>query len=288
MDSNTSSPNANVVLAMRVCGVLMILFSIVEFGIGGAAYRIFVDFKAGAWWAAILPFIAGVFAVVSQPKGIIIAGIVVSSLGVVTTLVGAITDSLSHDFALSQTACCSYSSTSSCYSDSSSTAVSLLDVAECIAGSANALDYLDGNFCECVDVNNFCWLFEGEKSLGDCAIIFTTWPSLLSASTGVCAWLLIISFTYAILGCMSACSCCPTSNVPATTTTTPLTEGTVNSSAPIDVNKSAVTAVPIVYAPSAPSTPGFGVSTTAPPHAGAPLQGTVVMIDDKEVGGGNA
>jgi hypothetical protein len=97
-------------VAIRVFGGLLVLFSIVELGVGGTAYTFLTNVKLGGWWGAILTLVAGVLGLVYKPKSVIISAIVISIFGIIIALVAASVDVIAAEI-LRQQACISSTGT---------------------------------------------------------------------------------------------------------------------------------------------------------------------------------
>jgi len=184
------------ILAMRIFGAIIALFSIVQFGIGGAAYGYFTNVKLGAWWGSILTFVAGILGAYSRPKGTIIAGIVVGSIAFIIAAIGSSVDGVAALVFASENVCISSSGTISGDSTYSSQ-VSLCQLVQ------------PGFDCNCASAtSSYSWTCFAYSGHSNCADIMTAYPSLLKASSGMLAFLTVTTFVYTILSCASACRCC--------------------------------------------------------------------------------
>jgi hypothetical protein len=184
------------ILAMRIFGAIIALFSIVQFGIGGAAYSYFTNVKLGAWWGSILTFVAGLLGAYSKPKGTIIAGIVVGSIAFIIAAIGSSVDGVAALVFASENVCISSSGTISGDSTYSSQ-VALCQLVE------------PGFDCVCASaLSSYSWTCFEYNGHPNCADIITAYPSLLKASSGMLAFLTVTTFVYTILSCVSACRCC--------------------------------------------------------------------------------
>ena len=96
-------------ISIRVLGALIILFSVIEIGVGGAAYSFLTNVKVGAWWGSLLPIAAGVLALIYKPRGILIAAIVVSVIGAVVAVIASAVDGASAFIISLEQACVSSS-----------------------------------------------------------------------------------------------------------------------------------------------------------------------------------
>ena len=98
-------------VAIRVFGGLLVLFSIVELGVGGTAYTFLTNVKLGGWWGAILTLVAGVLGLVYKPKSVIISAIVISIFGIIIAVVAASVDGIAAAVILTEQACISSTGT---------------------------------------------------------------------------------------------------------------------------------------------------------------------------------
>lgn len=202
--SQNDKPDKFVItIATRVIGAVLIVLSVVEFGVGGTAFGYFTNYSTGGWWGAIASFIAGILAVISKPRGVTIAGAVISSIGILAAIAASYLDAIDFLF---------FSSLQTCVSSSSGTFYGVLtpqteyQVATCLSPSSTNFD------CLCtgsVATVYSCYAYNGHSNCGD---ILTTYPQLLSTSSGLTAALSALCFIYAILACVSACGCCVDKN----------------------------------------------------------------------------
>eukprot|EP01032_Pedospumella_encystans_P026482 gene26482-29924_t len=78
-------------MSMRVIGGIVLLASIIQIGVAGGAYNM-TSWNVGSWWAGLLCFITGIFAVISNNKGVVAAGCVFSVISILLCIAGVIFD----------------------------------------------------------------------------------------------------------------------------------------------------------------------------------------------------
>jgi hypothetical protein len=81
-------------IALKIVACIVILLSIIEFGVGGAASSRMVGVVIpAAWWGGLISIIAGILALVAYNRGFIIAASVISSIAILIAIIAAIYDS---------------------------------------------------------------------------------------------------------------------------------------------------------------------------------------------------
>ena len=93
-------------VAIRLVAACCIVFGVIEFGVGSAFFDFFKSgsvvpsftigfynsYGFGAWWAAIITVIAGIFGLVARWRWTILTSCVMGALAVVPALIGATMD----------------------------------------------------------------------------------------------------------------------------------------------------------------------------------------------------
>jgi hypothetical protein len=77
-------------MLLRVAGVLCVIFSSIELGLGGSLYTYFSNIRAGAWWSVVLVLLSGLLSLKVPSRQRVSFICMVSSVGVVIAIIGAI------------------------------------------------------------------------------------------------------------------------------------------------------------------------------------------------------
>jgi hypothetical protein len=80
-------------IALKIVACIVILLSIIEFGVGGAVSSTVVGVViSGAWWGGLISIIAGILALVAYNRAFIIAASVISPIAIIIAAIGAFYD----------------------------------------------------------------------------------------------------------------------------------------------------------------------------------------------------
>ena len=196
------------IMFLRIFGALALLFSIIEFILGGAAWNFLNNSKVGSWWAGIIAIIAGYLGVAYTTRRRVIATCVISFLAVIVAAVGAAYDGMNFMTINLLTAASSMDPSFGAITNyGSSTDWDRAD--KCLV-QANPIVY---NSCYCVGSreDNICSRYSlttySTSVYMNCGNIFTTYNSLLIASTAFCV--LILISTLALFIVTTIVLCCP-------------------------------------------------------------------------------
>lgn len=99
------SPDVPHVMLLRVAGILCVIFSTIELGLGGSLYTYFSNIRAGAWWSVVLVILSGLLSLKVPSRQRVSFICMVSSVGVVIAVIGAISDGSGSAIIRSLTAC---------------------------------------------------------------------------------------------------------------------------------------------------------------------------------------
>eukprot|EP00388_Colpodella_angusta_P047900 GDKK01074369.1.p1 GENE.GDKK01074369.1~~GDKK01074369.1.p1 ORF type:complete len:240 (-),score=46.57 GDKK01074369.1:218-901(-) len=177
---------------MRVVGGLLVLASIIQIGVAGAAYAM-TSWHVGSWWAGVLCCITGIFALISANKGIVTTGCVFSIIAILLCIAGVIFDGIIYG---------ATNALDTCYDRENFTVYGDAQY----GGQAINCALQNSQTCLCVQGSNddTCFLFNLD-SADNCGQILTKLPSLLLASLLFVFLLLVLVFTYSIFTCMGVC-----------------------------------------------------------------------------------
>ena len=195
------------IMMMRIFGVLAVIFSVAEFGLGGAASGFLVNPEAyvGSWWVGLLSIAIGICGIITKNRGGVITIIVLGSIAMLIAVAGAILDSYRLSYFSSLITCVKVEGWSSDYDISGATddtSSSAIDV----ACSRSFSDYtLPKDRCLCTSSSNAgCQSFQ-PNSKYTCDDIMLTLPSVLKSSIAICSVIAFCSIVLAAVGCSIVC-----------------------------------------------------------------------------------
>ena len=206
------------IMMMRIFSVLAVIFSVVEFGLGGAATGFLIDPEAsiGVWWVGLCPIAIGICGMITKNRGGVIAIIILGSFAMLIAVAGAILDS----YRLSE-----LSSLKTCVKVDKKYAYSISGATDDTSVSAvNAAclyrfnDYtVPKDRCLCTSSENTnCNIFHPNSKYA-CDDVMVTLPSVLKASIAMCSIIAFCSIVLAAVGCSIVC-CTGTAKKEKTTT----------------------------------------------------------------------
>ena len=195
------------IMMMRIFSVLAVIFSVVEFGLGGAATGFVINPAAyiGSWWVGLLPIAIGVCGIITKNRGGVIAIIILGSSAMLIAVAGAIIDSYRLSELSSLTTCVKVDSKTYAYSISGATD----DTSVSAMSSACLSLFNDYNVpkdrCLCTSSENAnCNSFQPNSKYA-CDDIMVTLPSVLKASIAICSIIAFCSIVLAAVGCSIVC-----------------------------------------------------------------------------------
>lgn len=198
-------------IALKAFGCILVAFSVFEFAVAGAASNVMLENTAGFWYGGLLSFIAGFLAIFSRNRGIVIAAIVLGSIGIIIAIVGATVDSTSRDNVLRVNACSSQTSFAGPITDYGSSD-SYVKSRKCLANfGTNVVP----DRCYCTSTGAFFGIWSdcdeytispSARSTGqNCGVLFTTYPNLLEGSIALNSLISIFSLVMTVLACVVTC-----------------------------------------------------------------------------------
>ena len=182
---------------MRIFGVLAVIFSVVEFGLGGAATGILVnpEVYVGSWWVGLLSIAVGICGIIAKSRGGVITIIILGSIAMLTAVAGAIIDS---------STLTKLSYLESCQFIPARRTVTYRDVDCDLLSGASEPEVRC--FCKRSKYNSNCIIYNPKKKSNDtCDEILVTLPSLLKSSVAVCSVIAFCSIVLAAVGCSIVC-----------------------------------------------------------------------------------
>ena len=183
---------------VKVVGGILVVVSLCQFVVAGMAYSL-TDVKIGAWWGAILPFVAGVCGLMPATRGVIIGACVTASIGLVVAMIGFIVDLIGSAVINSLVTC--VEDDGEIYGSEGNNPLLAL-------GICSFSGYKDQCTCSEASGSN-CWLYTLENSGDTCAVILDEWPTLLSCCAAFGFMCFFFSFVYSILTCCVLCAKAP-------------------------------------------------------------------------------
>jgi hypothetical protein len=183
---------------MRIFGVILIMFSVIEFGIGATAHGYLSSPKIylGSWWT-------GLAALLNKTRGVVILMITMGAIANAVAVAGVVIDAMAAAEFSNLTICgrdrysTYYSSGYYYYSGDGST--SLLN-ARCSG--------VEDDHCFCISTaTNYCLKYAlNTNSKYDCAALMTTLPKFLKTSAALCSVLASCSLVLVSIGLSIICS----------------------------------------------------------------------------------
>jgi hypothetical protein len=193
-------------IALSVLACITVIFSILEFGVGGAASNIVLEHTTTSKWGGIRSVIAGVLALVGYKRGFLI-----SSYAIAVAILGYWNDGLPSFFLSELTACTSqssygaspmdYGSNSSyensryCFKDVDTSVV--LDT--CYCSSFTKTLFMNIILCE-----EYTLTSSAKASGYNCGSLFTTYPTLPRAFWVLNKCIAMLAFIMSMASCAIA------------------------------------------------------------------------------------
>ena len=186
----------------------MLIFSIIELGVGGAVYN-YLDstYVCGVFWVSILTFAAAACAIVSENRDWIISTCVLASVSIPVTVTGLLIESGTLQHLSGISACRGYDGER--YYNGPRydrelqycSALKPPGINDCYCGHKLEDD--------CTDI--ILKPIDASTKM-TCGNIFTTYTGTLKASIGFCCLIIIFSFVISVMSCTILC--CPTQLAP--------------------------------------------------------------------------
>ena len=201
-----TSKSQNIII--KIFGILTILFSIIEFGVGGTVYSFLTNYDLGAFWVSLIAFFAGFCALGSRNRGWVTGACVLASVSILIAFVGSVRDGIYSPGFLLLTACArgeKMATVAEYYGAASDHAAAGM----CLMRSGPTFV---SNGCYCVSSGgSYCGQYtlssNAMSASMNCGNILTTYSNGLAASTAMCVLILILVFCTSIISCVILC--CP-------------------------------------------------------------------------------
>ena len=188
-------------MVMKLLGVVTLVFSVIELGVGGAAFGGLYNVKYGGWWIAFLSVPAGVGALLANKRIWVTATVVVAILAAILSFISTVIDGLAASTMHTFVTCGSFGDQDK-----------VLSALYCATDYyySGALAYSSyrkvSQFCSCIPKSGkTCYNYMVSKpvaSVKDCSDLLTSFPMLLDASTVFSTLLLISTIGLSTIGIM--------------------------------------------------------------------------------------
>ena len=175
---------------MRIFGVLAVIFSVAEFGLGGAATGFLVNpvESVGSWWVGLLSIAIGICGILTKNRGGVITIIILGSIAMLIAIAGAILDSYRLSDLSDLKTCVIVDSSS--YENSISGATDDTSVSEmtvvCLRSFNDYTVPKDRCLCSTSASDADCLIYQ-PNSKYSCDDIMMTLPSVLKSSIAICS-----------------------------------------------------------------------------------------------------
>jgi hypothetical protein len=189
---------------LRIIGMLIVLVSIGEMGVGAKAENLIVNQTNGAWWAGMIGVIAGIAAILSPwSLNLMIVTSLTTSPAIVSSIVGAFTDGYAAETYFDLISCARQDDpgTNNVFSFYGATAGSAYAASaqqcyeEYAVASPSQFD------CVCVTSQNHCTSDFQVFQSTDCGLVLDNYPKLLFASMLFCMALGILCLVGSVISC---------------------------------------------------------------------------------------
>ena len=194
------------ILMMRIFGVLVVIFSVVEFGLGGAASGFLINPAVynGSWWAGLIPFAVGICGIVTKNRGGVTSIIVLGIIAALVAFAGLIVDALMSSNFSNLTTCIQAVSPYPLSGKTDTSSINTLD-ASCVSVIKSQFE---AGSCYCVSSSASGCLVYAPASKYGCDDIMVMLPILLKSSTAICSAIIFCLIVLASIGCSIVC-CSP-------------------------------------------------------------------------------
>lgn len=170
-------------------------------------YSWFTDVKLGVWWAAICPFFAGIFGIMTNNRCVVVSGCVFSVLGIIIGVIGTAVDSIASAIFAAESGCVN-NETGEVYGTSDGKTLAL----DCsYQYSASSYYYSEQYQCICAGAGASCYYYDLTKG-DNCGSVLSTYTQLISASAVMSALITLTCFIYSVLTCVVVCG--PSTYIP--------------------------------------------------------------------------
>ena len=187
-------------MVMKLLGIVILVFTIIELGVGGAAYGALYNERYGGWWICFLSVPAGVGALLANKRIWVTATVVLAILAAILAFISTVIDGIAATKMRTFVTCSSW------------LAPYNYAALSCASNSISKTSYSYSQFksisdiCSCFPKGgNSCYAFYVSNPVGSvksCDDMLTSFPMLLDASTIFSTLLLITTIGLSTVGIM--------------------------------------------------------------------------------------
>ena len=194
---------ASTLQTMRIFGAILIIVSVIEFGIGAASHGYLSSTKiyVGSWWAGLAALLTGICGVLNKTRGVVILMITFGTIASFIAVAGVVPDAIAAAEFEKLTTCAQLSLEGITYSGA--------DDASAIFSTCFS-NYITKSYdsCYCISSSTSGCLVYPLNSKYDCADFMTTLPKLVKTSAAMCSVLALCSLVLVSIGFSIVC-CSP-------------------------------------------------------------------------------
>ena len=199
---------ASTLQTMRIFGAILIIFSVIEFGIGAAAHSYLSSPKIylGSWWSGLAALITGICAVLKKTRGVVILIITFGTIASVIAVAGVVIDALAAADFENLIACGQMGSNLALTYSEGTSYTEMNTIYYTCFNNYVATSY---DSCYCISSSTSGCQTYGLNSNYDCLAFKATLPKLVKTSAAMCSVLAICSLVLVSIGFSIIC-CSPT------------------------------------------------------------------------------
>ena len=183
-------------MVLKVMGVVVVVFSIIEFGVGGSAFSAFQNVKLGGWWIGLLSIPAGIGAVFANKRLYVMGTAVLAVLAAVLSFISTVLDGYGATTLHKMVTCSGgYTVYAGKRSGAAAAQNCLIDFVTSTAFSYSSYT-ARGIPCSCVTDSGDCYNYRlsyPSTYVDTCNDILTSYPKRVDASAVFSAFLLILT-----------------------------------------------------------------------------------------------
>ena len=195
---------ASTLQTMRILGVILIVFSVIEFGIGAAAhgYLSSTTIYLGSWWTGLAALITGICGVLNKTRGVVISMITMGAIATAVAVAGVVIDAI---------AAAEFSNLTMCGQLKPLQGVSYSgdgDYTKVYYACFKGYTVTSYDSCFCISSSNSNCQEYAISSKYDCLAFMTKLPKFVKASAALCSVLALCSLVLVSIGFSIIC-CSP-------------------------------------------------------------------------------
>ena len=196
---------ASTLQTMRIFGVILIIVSVTEFGIGAAAhgYLSSSTIYLGSWWTGLAALLTGICGVLNKTRGVVILMITMGAIATAVAVAGLVIDAITAAELSNLTTCGQLQKGGGPATYSGDGEITKVYYA-CFYG------YVTSSYgsCYCISSSNSACQEYAVSSKYDCSAFMIKLPKLVKASAALCSVLALCSLVLVSIGFSIIC-CSP-------------------------------------------------------------------------------